>query len=101
MTAFRKLRRELGEHLIYTPLPQFFGSGCGDEMSIRATVETAAWMTHVFGRERLFLKRTFETSHVIIAEAGEGGLQEAARARYRLPARADGGKATATWYTDG
>jgi uncharacterized membrane protein YgcG len=55
----------------------------------------------VFGRERLFLKRTFEASHVILAEAGEGGLQEMVRARYRLPARADGGNATATWYTDG
>jgi hypothetical protein len=101
MLAIRKLRRELGEHLNYTPLPQIFGAGCGDELTIREAVESAAWATHVFGRERLFLKRTFEASHAIIAESGEGGLQVAACSRYRLPARADGGNATATWYTDG
>jgi hypothetical protein len=97
MFTIRKLRRELGEHLIYTPLPQFFGSGCGDGLTIRAAIESAAWATHVFGRERLFLKRTFEATHVIIAESGEGGLQTATCSRYRLPARADGGNAMATW----
>jgi hypothetical protein len=101
MAAIRILKRNLGEHVIYTPLPVYFGNGCSDGLSIRAAVEVAAWATHVFGRERVFLKRTFEASHVIIQETGEGGRQVPTAARYRLPARADGNGGTAMWVTDG
>jgi uncharacterized membrane protein YgcG len=101
MATIRTLRRQLGEHVIYTPLPIYFGGGCDDGLTIRTAIEVAAWATHVFGRERLFLKRTFEASHVIIAETGEGGRQAPASARYRLPPRVDGGSVTATWFTDG
>jgi hypothetical protein len=101
MAAIRILKRNLGEHIIYTPLPVYFGNGCSDGLAIRVAVEVAAWATHVFGRERVFLKRTFEASHIISQETGEGGRQVPTSARYRLPASADGSGGTAMWFTDG
>jgi hypothetical protein len=63
MHSITTLRKELGEHLVYTPLPHLFGTGCQDEQAVRAAVEVSAWAAQVFGRERSYLKRGFEVAY--------------------------------------
>jgi hypothetical protein len=38
-----KLTAIVGEHVVYTPPPHFFGAGCKDQMTIRLAVEVGAW----------------------------------------------------------
>jgi hypothetical protein len=85
MHCITTLKKELGEHLVYTPLPHLFGTGCQDETAVRAAVEVSAWAAQVFGRERSYLKRGFEVANNILASSGMGGLQAEVRARHRLP----------------
>jgi hypothetical protein len=39
VSSIRLLKRNIGEHVIFTPLPPFFLGGCGDEARVRAAVE--------------------------------------------------------------
>jgi uncharacterized membrane protein YgcG len=85
MHAIATLKKDIGEHLIYTPLPHLFGQGCMDEQTVRSAVEVSAWAAQVFGKERSYLKRSFEVANRILAAAGIGGAQTAVTARYHLP----------------
>jgi hypothetical protein len=53
MHSIAYLKKEVGEHLVYTPLPHYFGAGCKDEQMVRAAVELSAWAADVFGKEML------------------------------------------------
>jgi hypothetical protein len=55
MGAIERLKSGLEEHVVYSPLPHYFGAGCGDEMTIRSAVEVSAWATHFFGKDNNFL----------------------------------------------
>jgi uncharacterized membrane protein YgcG len=85
MHAIVTLKKDIGEHLTYTPLPHLFGTGCQDELTVRSAVELSAWAAQVFGKERSYLKRSFEVANQILAGAGTGGMQAAVTSRYRLP----------------
>jgi hypothetical protein len=98
ISAMARLKRCIGEHVLYLPLPHFFLNGCGDEATIRAAVEVGVWAPTYFGNERLFLKKTFLKANEILTEAGEGGPQAALQLRQRLPAFGGGGK---LWVIDG
>jgi hypothetical protein len=38
-----RLKRNIGEHVVYTPAPHMFGGGCNDGAAIRAAIEVGAW----------------------------------------------------------
>jgi hypothetical protein len=95
VAAIRNLKRLIGKHVTYTPLPHFFLDGCADEATIRVAVEVAAWANIFFGRERLLLRRTFVAANEILIESGTGGAQLLASYKIRLPNGDKGG--TATW----
>jgi hypothetical protein len=98
MGAIERLRNGLGEHMVYTPLPHFFGSGCGDSMTIRSAVEVCAWVTRFFGKDSTFLKESFNVANIILEESGLGGFQPEVAGRHRLPAE---GRTYTTWYSSG
>jgi hypothetical protein len=93
--AIRNLRRLIGEHVFYTPLPHFFLDGCADEATIRAAVEVAAWANIYFGRERLLLRQTFVVANEILIEPGTGMSPMLASNKLMLPIGSNGG--TVTW----
>jgi hypothetical protein len=97
--AIARLKRTIGEHVMYSPLPHFFLNGCGDEATIRSAVEVGVWAPHFFGHERIFLKETFVKANEILLEAGVGGPQPALKMRQRLPAIGGGGKKL--WVVEG
>jgi hypothetical protein len=94
VAAICNLRRLIGEHVFYTPLPHFFLGGCADEATIRAAVEVAAWANIYFGREQLFLRQTFKVANEILIEAGTGTSPMLASYKLRLPNGSNGGNAT-------
>jgi hypothetical protein len=98
MAATEKLKSTIGEHVVYTPLPHFFGPGCGDQMTIRAAVEVGAWALHFFGHDSNVLRDSFGVANDIMEEAGTGGHQVEVASRHRLPAI---GRTYTTWYTSG
>jgi hypothetical protein len=73
MHAIEYLKKEIGEHMIYAPLPHYFGAGCQDDHTVRAAAELSAWAADVFGGERCYLKHTFELATNIMVGAGTGG----------------------------
>jgi hypothetical protein len=95
------LKKEMGEHLWYTAMPHFFSGGCQDEITIRSAVEVNAWACNTFGRERVYLKNTFEAANEILCENGDGGRQAPVAVRYRLPGGLSGGAPPAVWMSGG
>jgi hypothetical protein len=85
MHSIAYLKKEVGEHLVYAPLPHYFGAGCKDEQTVRAVVELSAWAADVFGLERCYLKHMFELATDILVSAGIDGVQPEVKARHRLP----------------
>jgi hypothetical protein len=85
MHCITTLKREIGEHLVYTPLPHLFGAGCQDETAVRAAVEVSAWAAQVFGKERSYLKQGFKVANNILASSGTGGQQAEVKAWHHLP----------------
>jgi hypothetical protein len=83
--AIERLKRSVGEHVVYTPAPHLFGGGCNDGATVRAAVEVGAWSIHVFGKELCHMKNSFETANDILATAGHGGIVPDQLNRYRLP----------------
>jgi uncharacterized membrane protein YgcG len=81
------LKKEIGEHLVYAPLPHFFGAGCGDEAAVRGAAELSAWAADVFGRGGSYLKHSFIMATDIMVGAGQDGTQPAVSARHRLPTK--------------
>jgi hypothetical protein len=98
MAAIEKLKSTVGEHVVYTPLPHFFGTGCTDQMTIRAAVEVGAWALHFFGHDNNVLRDSFDVANDIMEDAGTGGHQAEVASRHRLPAI---GRTYTTWYTSG
>jgi hypothetical protein len=83
--AFERLKHSIGEHVVFTPAPHFFGGGCKDGATVRAAVEVGAWSIHVFGKELCHMKNSFETANDILASSGYGGIVPDQLERYRLP----------------
>jgi hypothetical protein len=84
--TINRLKCNVGEHVVYTPAPHMFGSGCNDGATIRAAIEVGAWSIHVFGRDCCHLKRSFDAANDMVSQAGYGEVQTAITGRYRLPA---------------
>jgi hypothetical protein len=87
MHSINILKKEIGEHIMYVPLPHYFGAGCGDEAAVRGAVELSAWAADVFGRGGSYLKHSFKLATDIMVGAGVDGQQPAVTARHRLPTR--------------
>jgi hypothetical protein len=91
IAAIERLKVEIGEHVVYTPLPQ-------DQMTIRLAVEVGAWAVHYFGKDNNLLKESFEVANDIMEEAGTGGHQAEVASRHRLSHE---GRTYTTWFTSG
>jgi hypothetical protein len=98
VSAINKLKRSVGEHVIFTALPHFFIGGCGDRATIRSAVEVGVWAPHFFGGDRIFLREAFLKANEILLDAGTGGPQPAINLRHRLPAYGGGAK---LWVIEG
>jgi hypothetical protein len=85
MHSIERLKKEVGEHLVYAPMPHYFGAGCKDEQTVRGAVELSVWAADMFGRERCYLKHTFGLATNILVAAGTDGVQPAVHARHPLP----------------
>jgi hypothetical protein len=88
LAAINKLKRSIGEHVIFTALPHFFIGGCGDRATIRSVVEVGVWAPHYFGAERIFQRAAFLKANEFLLEAGTGGPQPAINLRHRIVAAA-------------
>jgi hypothetical protein len=100
VNAIRMLKRNIGEHVLFTPLPPFFLAGCGDEATVRAAVEVGVWAPHYFSGERVFLKKSFVKGTEIMLDAGTGGPQPALNLRMRLP-DSNSGSGAKQWVVEG
>jgi uncharacterized membrane protein YgcG len=98
MGAIERLKRGIGEHVMYIPAPHLFSSGFDDGDTIRAAVEVGAWSIHVFVRDQAHLKRSFLEANGIITDSGHGGVHPDHQERHRLPT-ADG--TYTTWVSGG
>jgi hypothetical protein len=98
MGAIARLRRAIGEHVIYIPALHLFSGGCDDGDTIRAAVEVGAWSVHVFGRDYSHLKRSFLEANGIIMDSGHSGIIPDHQVRYWLPT-AD--RTYTTWVSGG
>jgi hypothetical protein len=101
VTAIGRLKRQIGEHVLFTALPHLFMGGCGDSGAVRSAVEVSVWANHYFGRERLLLKQSFKTANELVIEGGVGS-QPAMGFRLRLPScGGGGGEDSKVWISDG
>jgi hypothetical protein len=83
--AIERLKRSIGEHVVFTPAPHMFGGGCSSGETVRAAIEVGAWSIHVFGKELCHMKNSFEAANDIVANSGYGGIVPDHLNRYRLP----------------
>jgi hypothetical protein len=83
--VIERLRRSIGEHVVFTPAPHMFAGGCNSGETVRAAIEVGAWSIHVFGKELCHMKKSFEAANDIVASSGHGGIFPDYLNRYRLP----------------
>jgi hypothetical protein len=87
--AIKFLKRNLGDHLVYGPLPNFLMNGSEDPITIRTCWEFAAWAKFTFKEEASLLSSSFDVVEKQLAKRGVGGVQNVERCTLRLPT-ADG-----------
>jgi hypothetical protein len=85
MAAIKFLRVNLGDHVLYGPLPCLMMNGCGDEATIRTAFEISRWATTAFGRSYGLVHNSFKLVDQMAMERGEGIPQTDYRCRIRLP----------------
>jgi hypothetical protein len=82
--AIRFLRRSLGDHLVYGPLPNIFINGCDDSITIRTAFEFTRWARMTL-QENTLLSASFEKVENMLTERCDGDIQEDSRITLRLP----------------
>jgi hypothetical protein len=96
MAAIRLLRRDLGDHINYGPLPNILFNGASEEL-IRTNLEVGAWAQVAFRGCDALLKESFVLLEEAMRVRGEGGLQTNYRCRLRLPTAHDKPDKFTTW----
>jgi hypothetical protein len=74
MAAVKYLRVNLGDHLIYGPLPCMMLNGCTDSSVIRTCFEVSSWAVEAFKKSYAMLRRGFRLTDQQLRDRGEGGL---------------------------
>jgi hypothetical protein len=75
MRAIRYLKRSLGDHLQYGPLPNLLLNGCSDATVLRTCVEVAHWATAVFKDSSVLLSNSFRLVEQHLADRASGEMQ--------------------------
>jgi hypothetical protein len=85
MAAIKHLRVNLGDHIIYGPLPCMMLNDCTDSMVIRTCFEISSWAMEVFKKLYVLIRSSFRLlADQQLKDRGEGGLQSDHRCRLRL-----------------
>jgi hypothetical protein len=95
LDAIKFLRRSLGDHLVYGPLPNMLLDGCDDQPTIRSVFEISRWAELAFGNLSAHLHNSFGLVERQLRARGEDGVQHVQRCTLRLPLatpRPDGSK---------
>jgi hypothetical protein len=71
--AIQHLRRTLGDHLLYGPLPNIMFNGTDDEELIRTNLEVGAWVTIAFAHSDALLANSFQSLESSMLGRGRGG----------------------------
>jgi hypothetical protein len=84
MRAIHYLKRSMGDHVLYSPLPNIFMNGCGDATVIRTSV--AHWARAVFKDSPAMLSNRFNLVERQLAERACSEMQDGRRYTLRMPA---------------
>jgi hypothetical protein len=96
--AIQYLRRTLGDHLLYGPLPNILFNGAADEELIRTNLEVGAWVKHAFIHNDALCADSFKILEKSMLGRGRGGgLQTSYRCRLRLPSHQNNPAIHETW----
>jgi hypothetical protein len=93
MSAIQLLRRSLGDHINYGPLPNIHST----EELIRTNLEVRAWAQEAFKGNDALLRESFVLLESSMADRGVGGMQSNYRCRLRLPSAHDKPNKYTTW----
>jgi hypothetical protein len=100
--AIQHLRRTLGDHIQYGPLPNILFNGASDEELVRTNLEVGAWAQIAFAHSDALLSRSFQLLDKSMLERGRGGgLQTNYRCRLRLPSHQNNPSKFNTWSSGG
>jgi hypothetical protein len=90
LEAIKTLRRNLGDHLIYGPLPNFMINGCDDPYTIQTVIEIGQWAHLAFKHQAALLRNSFGLVEEQLKARGACGVQTVQRCTLRLPLAAPG-----------
>jgi hypothetical protein len=83
--AIKFLRSNLGDHLLYGPLPNLLLNGCEDPITIRSCIEVGRWAAIAFRDNSVLLGRSFALAERQLRARGTGELSTAHGHTLRLP----------------
>jgi hypothetical protein len=75
LAAIKFLRRSLGDHILYGPLPNMLMTSCGDEGVIRVCIEVSRWAMVAFKDDRVLLHNSFHKVEEQFKERNLGDIQ--------------------------
>jgi hypothetical protein len=102
INAIHYLRRALGDHLLYGPLPNILFNGTVDEELVRINLEVGAWAKIAFAHNDALLSNSFELlENSMLGRGRGGGLQTDYRCRLRLPSHQNNPSKFSTWSSGG
>jgi hypothetical protein len=93
VAAIKYLKSNLGDHLVYGPLPNLLINGCGDWSIIRTSLEVAGWAMQAFQDSLALLQNSYRLLEKMLGDRMMGEPQPAKRTVLRLP-RLDGSTIT-------
>jgi hypothetical protein len=96
IAAIQLLRRSLGDHINYGPLPNILFNGATEEL-IRTNLEVGVWAQESFKGNDALLLESFAVLESSMADRGVGGLQSNYRCRLCLPTAHDKPNKYTTW----
>jgi hypothetical protein len=85
LAAIKFLRRSIGDHLIYGPLPNILLNGCGDWSTIRTSVEVAMWAMLAFKDSPALLQNSYRLLEKMLGDRSIGEAITAQTCVLRLP----------------
>jgi hypothetical protein len=85
VAAIKLLRRSLGDHIIYGPLPNLLINGCGDWSVIKTSLEIGWWAMMAFKNSPALLQNSYRLLEKMLGDRILGELQPAMRTVLRLP----------------
>jgi hypothetical protein len=85
VAAIKFLRRSLGDHIIYGPLPNLLINGCGDWSVIKTSLEIGWWAMLAFKNSPALLQNSYRLLEKMLGDRAMNEPQQAMRTVLRLP----------------